>query len=117
MAMYVSSGGSGSGTTAPAAGSSTVVTLLTTPNVANTLYIVQVTWCLYSTAQDTVVNCVPLGTMQASSSHTSEVGTGEGCIFKVGPNIATKISFGNSSGNAASCAYAYNYIGFIMDTT
>lgn len=111
MAMYVSGGGSGSGTSAIAANAHVVITLLTTPDVANTMYIIQVTFGQNVNTSST--HAIPLGSVYGSSV---VAGGGEGSIFKVGPNVAVKINFSNDVAVIGNIGYAYNYISIVMDT-
>lgn len=122
MAFYCSGGGGGNGTGSVAGNSSTNITLFTTPNVANTLYLVTV-----QTRQD---EAIVEQTADSGASSSGGWGWGYGTMavtmpndygynqtFKVGPNVAVKIPIANCSVTHAGYAYSYQYVSFIVDNT
>ena len=102
MSVYVSSGGSGSVLTSVGAhGTSVETTLLTTPNVANTMFLIS--WQL--SHDENIVettNCVEQSPMQGT--------------MKVGPNVAAKVRITNQSDTAEQFCVAYQYVGLVIDT-
>ncbi len=120
MSMYISTGGSGSGTTAMSANSTNNLAVFTTPNVANTMFLVSFTWGLDANDTNFIgVSCLTPGAYVygASNSVASAAATGGGPnIIKVGPNTAVTVSFSSSGPGAGSIGYAYNYVGIVMDT-
>lgn len=119
MAMYVTTGGSGSGVTVVNANTYNNIVLFTTPNVANTVYIVSVTWGAYDADIDgTGIFCLTpgaYGCVDSAALSTIPVMGGGPNIMKVGPNVAVTLSF-STYDEAGSVAWSYNYVGSIMDT-
>src|SRR3990167_862091 len=112
MAIYISGGGSGAGTSLIDTGSYSNITLFTTPNEANTLFIVSVTWGPHhASAVGGVFCCTPgayANISNATPAANPVVGGGPNMI-KVGPNVAVRLSFGNAthSGNQINVAWSY----------
>jgi len=107
MAIYVSSGGSGNGSSGGMSavgmnGNSVVLTLFTTPNVANTMYLIR--W--YSAMQNQ--NDATSLSMPDAPLHG---------VIKAGPNVAVKVMLYNITAANGAALYTYDYVGIIMDTT
>ena len=106
------SGGSGSGTQAVTNGGVTV-TLFTTPNTANTIYVV--TWHVVS-AIAIISGCIAVGNGVASPAITSGVTIGtqasaEG-VIKAGPSTAVTLSMWSSANDTVKWDYTYVGITF-----
>ena len=101
MAVYVSGGGSGSVNFAASAHTASAeTTLLTTPNEANTLFLIS--WQM--THDENIVE----------TTKTVEQTPIEGTM-KVGPNIATKVRIANQSDTAENVTIAYQYVSIVID--
>jgi len=101
MAIYVNAGGGGTTTGNIAANADTDVTLFTTPNTANQLYLITV-----QTRIDDAID--------ATEYPNNDFGFNQ--TMKVGPNVAVKIALANAGGNAAHYTATYQYVGIIIDT-
>jgi len=105
MAVYVSSGGSGTGTTANmgpngAIGNGITTSLFTTPNVPNTLYLVDYGWIMEGYNTSTTLN----PPQQTKNS------------IKVGPNVPISIDVFNITASIGAAKWQYSYVGIIIDT-
>ena len=114
--MYVSGGGSGSGSVSVGGNNYASITLFTTPNVANTMYVVTWNWAN--------------GRVQAGSTSYNvwrvacfpSIGDGVGFgpraqhAIKVGPNIAVRVEFASGYTYGFTGSYSYNYVSIVMDT-
>lgn len=118
MAMSVTGGGSGSGTAVVAVNSYNNLALFTTPDVANTMYIISVTWAPHAAAGKFGVTCATPGAYSVSKDGTDYVlpliGGGPN-MMKVGRNAAVTLSF-TAYNEAGNVAYSYNYVTMTMDT-
>lgn len=117
MAMQVTGGGSGSGTSSISPASYDNTTLFTTPNVANTMYIVSITWAPYASVAVGVYCLTPgaYGVVGATSPTAPNVGGGPN-MMKIGPNTPVIVSFGSSITATATVtvAWSYNYVAILM---
>jgi len=98
-------GGSGNGSVALAALSYVQPTIFTTPNNADTFYIVTVTWAMDATAASIGSASVGGWGLITGNSH------GGPLIIKVGPNTAVRVSFQETVNQAGTIYYSYNYVG------
>ena len=98
-------GGSGNGNQVLAADTTVAVTICTTPNIANTMFIVTFHWVAVF---EGAIICYGVGS--GTTKHVA--GTN---VIKVGKNIAVKVVFTNTNNfNPYTVYYSYSYTGITI---
>ncbi len=114
MSVYVNGGGSGNGTVYESQMDAQTITLFTTPNEDNTVFLVDYTWG--ASLGDGAFGTVDTELNTLAGNMPQEAIKGKGRI-RVGQNTAVKISVPClNSGSSAPIAYSYNYVKLVIDT-
>ena len=113
MGVYVSGGGSGDGEHYQANGGTDPITLFTTADEDNTLFIVDYTWA----ANVTSTACLTIDTevLPGMTGDTASLYNGKGSL-RVGQNTAVKIVIPvmTSAADTHAIHYAYNYVKLVI---
>jgi hypothetical protein len=122
MSIYANVGGSGNGGASIAANTAATISLCTTPNTANQLYLVTVQVAIEDPIMETGTNDVlETGSQDWAYGYgyaavAPNLGHGYNQTMKVGPNQAIKIAIANQSAVSSNYDYTYQYVGIIIDT-